>query len=560
MVREVGLDAVVFLRFTRMCRNIFATLSIPGLAILVPINVISVNNTSVGDVNVSGGVFSKTTPQLAVGKRLWNFVVAAYISNSVCCIFLWINYRAIRRLQRQYFESYEYRGSLRARTLLISGISERFRTDAGIVSMVEEVKTSRATPQGIIARDVGNLPKLFAEHEAFVRALEKALVSQLKTLGKVEQNISHAGSIQGVRTVAWNQARILRQLARIEDLEGKIKHGQLTSNQRSPLQYGFAIYQDCADADAVVRAGRPERSPYKSIRFAPYPSDIIWSNLDLNTRDLRIRRWATCLWVVLLTVFWTCFNALLAVFVSDLANLGLVWETFDDELHRNPKVWAAIQGIAAPTITSLFYYILPSIFRRLTLVSGCISKAGRERHVISLMYAFFVFNNLIVFSLFSALWQYVVAVIHATKTEKNVLVAVQNGAIWTKLLYALCTVSPFWITWLLQRNLGAAIDLAQLAALIWYHFARRFKSLTPREVIRYSSPRPFDYASYYSYFLFYCTVALCFSFLQPLILPVTAFYFTLDSWLKKYLILYVFITKHESSEYKISSGGSSNEL
>ncbi|KAI7060254.1 DUF221 family protein, partial [Hortaea werneckii] len=61
-----------------------------------------------------------------------------------------------------------------------------------------------------------------------------------------------------------------------------------------------------------------------------------------------------------------------------------------------------------------------------------------------------------------------------------------------------------------------------------------------------SAPQPFDYASYYNYFLFYSTVAFCYAGLQPLALPVTAFYFWIDSWIKKYLLLYVFITKYES--------------
>jgi hypothetical protein len=69
---------------------------------------------------------------------------------------------------------------------------------------------------------------------------------------------------------------------------------------------------------------------------------------------------------------------------------------------------------------------------------------------------------------------------------------------------------------------------------------------TPREVIEYSAPPPFDYASYYNYFLFYSTIAIAFAVIQPLVLPVTAFYFAIDAWMKKYLLLYVFTTKNES--------------
>jgi hypothetical protein len=40
LVDKIGLDAVVFLRFMRMIRNIFAVVTVFGLGILVPINVV----------------------------------------------------------------------------------------------------------------------------------------------------------------------------------------------------------------------------------------------------------------------------------------------------------------------------------------------------------------------------------------------------------------------------------------------------------------------------------------------------------------------------------------
>jgi hypothetical protein len=88
-----------------------------------------------------------------------------------------------------------------------------------------------------------------------------------------------------------------------------------------------------------------------------------------------------------------------------------------------------------------------------------------------------------------------------------------------------------------QRNLGAAIDLSQLSNLAWGSFSRKFLNPTPRELIKRTAPPPFDYASYYNYYLFYSTVALTFGSLQPLTLVVTAFYFTIDSSMKKYLLM-----------------------
>lgn len=93
---------------------------------------------------------------------------------------------------------------------------------------------------------------------------------------------------------------------------------------------------------------------------------------------------------------------------------------------------------------------------------------------------------------------------------------------------------------------GAAIDLTQLVRLTWGSFSRRFLSPTPRELIELTAPQPFEYASYYNYFLFYASVALFFGCLQPLTIAITALYFWFDSFSKKYMILYIFITKYES--------------
>ena len=93
---------------------------------------------------------------------------------------------------------------------------------------------------------------------------------------------------------------------------------------------------------------------------------------------------------------------------------------------------------------------------------------------------------------------------------------------------------------------GAAIDLGQLVKLTWGAIQRRYFSPTPREAIEATAPPPFDFANYYNYFLFYAAVALCFGGLQPLALAITALYFWLDSFAKKYLLLYIFITKYES--------------
>lgn len=98
----------------------------------------------------------------------------------------------------------------------------------------------------------------------------------------------------------------------------------------------------------------------------------------------------------------------------------------------------------------------------------------------------------------------------------------------------------------MQKNLGAAIDLSQAWTLVYSYIQRRFFSPTPRQLIELTAPQPFMYADYYNNYLQVFIVGLCFGMLQPIILPITAFYLCIEVWFKKYLVQYVFITKTES--------------
>lgn len=110
----IGLDAIVFLRSLKMCRNIFLVLAEIGCGILIPLNL------SKG-VNKSGQTaISRVTPANVFGTANWGMTICAWFFNMVVAGFLWWNYRAVLRLRRQYYESAEYQASLHARTLMVS--------------------------------------------------------------------------------------------------------------------------------------------------------------------------------------------------------------------------------------------------------------------------------------------------------------------------------------------------------------------------------------------------------------------------------------------------------
>lgn len=115
LVDRIGLDATVFLRFTKMCRNIFLVLSIIGCAVMIPVN-LSQSSKGLTD-NFSA--FATMTPLYVSTNAIWSQVVCAWCFDIIVAYFLWRNYHGVRALRRRYFESAEYQNSLHARTLMV---------------------------------------------------------------------------------------------------------------------------------------------------------------------------------------------------------------------------------------------------------------------------------------------------------------------------------------------------------------------------------------------------------------------------------------------------------
>lgn len=550
LVDKVGLDATVFLRFTKMCRNMFVIISIVAVGILLPTNVITGSRSKTAKAYKSTGFWTVSTPQYTQGSALWVHVVCAWAINIIMGFFLWRNYVAVTRLRRQYFESSDYLMSLHSRTLMFKDIPPASRTDEGILRLADEVEQTSGLPRAAVARNVKELPELIEEHEKAVRGLESVLSKYLKNPDKLPATRPTLRPSKNYRKNNGGQSHKVDAINyltdRISELEMEIKHVRESIDKRNAMPFGFASYRRIEDAHTVAFAAKKKHPQGSTIRLAPRPHDLIWKNLPLSKKERSWKRFINNFWIAILTFIWIAPNALIAIFLSNLSNLANLWPGFQKNFDGHRTGWSIVQGIASPALTSLVYLVLPIFFRRLSVHAGDTTKTSRERHVATKLYAFFVFNNLIVFSAFSAIWAFVTLVVSNRKKDQSVWEAIQNGYFFSNLMLGLVEVSPFWLTWLLQRNLGSAADLAQIWNLTCVWFARTFMSPTPRQSIEWTAPPPMDYAVYYNYFLFYATVALCFVTLQPLVIPVTAFYFALDYWLKKYLLLYVLITKTES--------------
>lgn len=113
MVRMAGLDAVIFLRFINMLRNMFIVMAVIGCAVLVPVNYTQSIRFD------SDTWLMRLTPSNVWNEAQWATVLCAWLFNIVVLGLLWWNYRKVMNLRREYFESPEYQQSLHSRTLMV---------------------------------------------------------------------------------------------------------------------------------------------------------------------------------------------------------------------------------------------------------------------------------------------------------------------------------------------------------------------------------------------------------------------------------------------------------
>lgn len=117
-MHQIGMDATIFLRFVRMCRNIFLVLAVLGLGILIPVHMYGTEvDKVVGDDNK--WILLITPLSVSNKQFMWAHVAVAWLSEIIIAAFLWWNYRKVLQLRRKYFESEDFQNSLHSRTLLV---------------------------------------------------------------------------------------------------------------------------------------------------------------------------------------------------------------------------------------------------------------------------------------------------------------------------------------------------------------------------------------------------------------------------------------------------------
>jgi hypothetical protein len=194
LVDKIGLDAVAFLRFLRLLRWLFASISLLTCAVLIPINIVQTTRNLTGNVNP----LLMLTIQNVQGNWLFVHVGVSYIITIIVVFFVNHHWKEMLRLRHNWFRSPEYLQSFYARTLAVMHVPKKYQSDEGIKAIFQSLHVPYPTTSVHIGRKVGRLPELIEYHNKTVREFEAVLVQYLRG-GKVSKNrpIIRIGGIMG---------------------------------------------------------------------------------------------------------------------------------------------------------------------------------------------------------------------------------------------------------------------------------------------------------------------------------------------------------------------------
>jgi hypothetical protein len=88
-----------------------------------------------------------------------------YIIHGIVYLFIWLNYKRVVELRWQYFRSPDFQDALFSRSVMITHLSKRLRTDAALDGYLRELNIPYPTESVHVDRRIDELPELIVRSD-----------------------------------------------------------------------------------------------------------------------------------------------------------------------------------------------------------------------------------------------------------------------------------------------------------------------------------------------------------------------------------------------------------
>ncbi|KAJ2776691.1 hypothetical protein H4R18_005537 [Coemansia javaensis] len=294
----------------------------------------------------------------------------------------------------------------------------------------------------------------------------------------------------------------------------------------------FVTFEDAATAHMATQLLCYPNPGYMKAQLAPEPRGVYWPNVWISNQ----RRWAgaAAKWVCIF-VIWAFWSVPVILFSSLLtpASLGKVFPAI---LSSNNNLLRAFLTTTVPSVfLLLFLNMLPWILKQVHFLTGARTKPDIDYSVMTKMWAFLVFNVVLVFGFSGTFWNLIVDAVN------------RPGTIMQSLASNIPRVGTFFTGYILMLGVGyQPFKLLQLRPVIW-HIGRQWLCSTPRDYARLVSPVYIDWYSVYPYPLLVFAIAMVYSTFSPPVVLGAVIYYAIGYPVMKYLLLYVYFHPFETA-------------
>lgn len=295
-----------------------------------------------------------------------------------------------------------------------------------------------------------------------------------------------------------------------------------------PLNSAFVLFDRQIAAHMAAQTlthHAPYRMAEKHIGLAP--DDVIWSNLNMNPYEAKVRTaiaWGFTLGLIILWAFPVAFIGAVSNIHSLCATYG--WLAWVCKLP--PVIVGIISGILPPTLLAVLMMLLPIVLRLVARFEGKTTRSAVELSLMTRYFLFQVIHSFLIVTLSSGI---IAALPQLVEDTSSIPALLANN---------LPKASTFFLTYIILQGLsGTASGFLVIVPLAIYYVKLFLMGSTPRSIynIKYQL-RSVQWGTTFPTTTLLVVITLAYSVISPIIngLAVATFFLFYQLW--KYMFLW----------------------
>ncbi|KAJ2659623.1 phosphate metabolism protein 7 [Coemansia sp. RSA 1199] len=529
IIKRVGLDTYMFLRYMRSMFVIFVVLSFLSLVTILPVNITGGAGATELNILTIANVPSEST-------KLWVHIVFFMLFVAWVLRNIFVELQVYTRLRIWWLTNPSHAQKIGSSTIMVSSLPQALADSDTKLGATFDMFPG-GVRQVIVNRNCSDLEEVVEERNKLAAKLEKLLTSYAATSEKLHKKAAKKNSTyKEPKRPMMRESKVPfkgPKLDAFEFLASKIGElnrrigelgGDPTQFKRQSSAFVFFNKQVAAHMAAqTVLDYKPFSMNLVSLDVSP--DDIIWSNLNLNPYDRRIRGYISMAATIGLVIVWSIMTAALSALVSvkNLSKIPALKNMSDS------KFFGIFTGIVPAVVLAVVMALLPIILRLLLRLEGTPRVSEVNLRLLNRYFFFQVWNVYLITIFTSSIFSIATDGLKNPESIVSMIPEKVPGSATPILTYVL-----------LLAFTGAAKELLQIVRLALRYILPLLFAKTPRKISAAETPAEFDWATSIPTHSLIFLMGFSYSFIAPIVNCFAAVYFGLFYLVYRYQFLYVY--------------------